>query len=43
MPSQIAALCQEVRLYLAWNIVKAKGAGGGIDGVSVLEFEKGEA
>ena len=40
MPSQIAALCQEVRLYLAWNIVKAKGAGGGIDGVSVLEFEK---
>ena len=40
MPPQITSLCQEVRLYLAWNTVKAKGAGGGIDGVSVLEFEK---
>ena len=40
MPSQLASLCQEVRLYLAWNTVKAKGAGGGVDGVSVLEFEK---
>lgn len=40
MPSQLTTLCQEARLYLAWNTVKAKGAGGGIDGVSVLEFEK---
>ena len=40
MPSQLVTLCQEARLYLAWNSVKAKGAGGGIDGVSVLDFEK---
>ena len=40
MPTQLASLCQEARLYLAWNTVKAKGAGGGVDGVSVLEFEK---
>ena len=40
MPAQRNALCQIPRLYLAWNTVKAKGAVGGIDGISILEFEK---
>lgn len=40
MPAQLNALCQIPRLYLAWNMVKAKGSVGGIDGVSILEFEK---
>ena len=33
-------LCQIPRLHLAWNTVKAKGSAGGIDGISILEFEK---
>lgn len=40
MPAQLNALCQIPRLYLAWNTVKAKGSVGGIDGISILEFEK---
>jgi len=40
MPAQLNALCQIPRLYLAWNTVKAKGSAGGIDGISILEFEK---
>lgn len=40
MPSQLNALCQIPRLYLAWNTVKAKGSVGGVDGISILEFEK---
>ena len=40
MPTQFATLCQETTLYNAWNIVREKGAAGGIDGVSILEFEK---
>lgn len=40
MPTQFAILCQETSLYNAWNIVKEKGAMGGIDGVSIQEFEK---
>lgn len=40
MPSQIKALCQIPRLYLAWNTIKSKGSVGGIDGVSISEFEK---
>lgn len=40
MPSQISAICQIPRLYLAWSIVKAKGSVGGIDGVSIDAFEK---
>lgn len=40
MPAQLNALCQIPRLYLAWNTVKTKGSVGGIDGVSILEFEK---
>ena len=33
-------LCSEVALYNAWNIVKEKGAAGGIDGVTIQEFDK---
>ena len=40
MPAQLNALCQIPRLYLAWNTVKTKGSAGGIDGISILEFEK---
>ncbi len=40
MPAQLNALCQIPRLYLAWNTVKAKGSVGGIDGISIMEFEK---
>jgi len=40
MPAQLNLLCQIPRLYLAWNTVKAKGSVGGIDGISILEFEK---
>ncbi len=40
MPTQFNTLCQIPRLYLAWNTVKAKGSVGGIDGISLLDFEK---
>ena len=40
MPVQLNALCQIPRLYLAWNTVKAKGSVGGIDGISIIEFER---
>lgn len=30
MPAQFNTLCQIPHLHLAWNIVKAKGAAGGI-------------
>lgn len=40
MPTQLSSLCQIPRLYLAWNTVKAKGSVGGIDGITILEFEK---
>ena len=40
MPTQFATLCQETTLYNAWNIVREKGAAGGIDGVSIQEFDK---
>ena len=40
MPAQLNALCQIPRLYLAWNMVKAKGSVGGIDGMTIIEFEK---
>ena len=36
MPTQFNILCQETTLYNAWNIVKEKGAMGGIDGVTFL-------
>jgi len=40
MPTQFNTLCQETTLYNAWNIVKEKGAMGGIDGVTIQEFER---
>ena len=40
MSNQLYTLCQIPRLYHAWNTVKAKGSVGGIDGVTLLEFEK---
>lgn len=40
MSAQLNALCQIPRFYLAWNTVKAKGSVGGIDGITILEFEK---
>ncbi len=40
MPIQLNTPCQIPRLYLAWNTVKAKGSVGGIDGITIIEFEK---
>lgn len=40
MSTQFNILCQETSLYNAWNIVKEKGAMGGIDGVTIQEFDK---
>ncbi len=41
MPTnQFHILCQPSTLYTAWNTVKAKGAAGGVDGMTVEEFEK---
>ena len=40
MYTQFAKLCQEATLYKAWNEVKSKGSAGGIDGVSIEEFNK---
>lgn len=40
MSFQLNLLCQIPRLQLAWGTVKAKGSAGGIDGISILEFEK---
>lgn len=40
MPTQFNTLCSELSLYNAWNIVKEKGSVGGIDGVTIQEFEK---
>ena len=39
MPAQFNTLCQIPHLYLAWNTVKAKGSVGGIDGMTIIEFE----
>ena len=40
MPTQFHILCQESTLYEAWNTVKSKGSVGGIDGVTIQEFDK---
>jgi len=41
MPSvHFNTLCQPATLFTAWNTVKAKGAAGGVDGMTVEEFEK---
>lgn len=39
MPTQLNQLCQIPRLHLAWNTVKTKGSAGGIDGMTIVEFE----
>ena len=38
MAKQIDILCNEQTLYNAWNVVKAKGAAGGIDGVFITDI-----
>lgn len=41
MPTtQFNTLCQETTLYEAWNTVKSKGSAGGVDGVTIEEFNK---
>lgn len=40
MPTQFNTLCQETTLYDAWNAVKSKGSAGGVDGVTIEEFNK---
>lgn len=40
MYSQFQTLCREATLYQAWNYVKSKGSAGGIDGVTIDEFNK---
>lgn len=41
MPSSLFnTLCQLPTLFAAWNVVKAKGAAGGVDGVTIADFEK---
>ena len=40
MPTQFNTLCQEFSLYNAWSVVKEKGSHGGIDGVTIHEFDK---
>jgi retron-type reverse transcriptase len=40
MARQIDILCSETTLYNAWNVVKEKGAAGGIDGITIQKFEK---
>lgn len=40
MPTQFNTLCQESTLYEAWNTVKSKGSAGGIDGVTIQEFNQ---
>ena len=40
MPTQFHTLCQDATLYEAWNTVKSKGSAGGIDGVTIQEFDQ---
>jgi FAD synthase len=40
MARQIDILCSETTLYNAWNVVREKGAAGGIDGITIQKFEK---
>ena len=40
MPTQFNTLCQEATLYDAWHTVKSKGSAGGIDGVTIQEFNQ---
>lgn len=41
--TQFTTLCQEATLYEAWNVVRSKGSAGGIDGVTIVEFNKEKA
>jgi group II intron reverse transcriptase/maturase len=40
MNTQFCNLCREDTLYKAWNYVKSKGSAGGIDGVTIEDFNK---
>lgn len=40
MITQFSTLCQEPTLVNAWNTVKKKGSAGGVDGVTIEEFNK---
>ena len=40
MQTQHTTLCRESTLYKAWNEVKSKGSTGGIDGVTIADFNK---
>ena len=40
MSTQFNTLCQDTMLYETWNNVKSKGSAGGIDGVTIEEFNK---
>lgn len=40
MAKQIDILCSEITLYNAWSVVKEKGSAGGIDGMTIQEFDK---
>ena len=42
MAKQIDILCNEQTLYNAWNVVKAKGSAGGIDGVSITDIHSAQ-
>ena len=39
-PSLYSRLCSQSLLFDAWRIVKQKGSVGGVDGVSLLQFEE---
>lgn len=40
MPYQFNLLCNEHTLYTAWYNIKEKRSAGGIDGISLIEFDK---
>ena len=40
MNTHFCNLCREDTLYKAWNYVKSKGSAGGIDGVTIEDFNK---
>ena len=40
MQTQFKTLCRETTLYAAWNTIKQKRAVGGIDGVTIEDFNK---
>jgi retron-type reverse transcriptase len=40
MIAQFNTICKEDTLYDAWNAIKSKGSAGGVDGMSIEEFNK---